>query len=94
MKYVKYSINELMAVSEDDFISALFEHTQNRPFSKEITDENEKIDSWEDCLSFLCVDVTDDTRILDCTMVLHVLHDHNMLSLDDSSYSNILRIMV
>ncbi len=53
MKYVKYSINELMAVSEDDFISALFEHTQNRPFSKEITDENEKIDSWEDCLSFL-----------------------------------------
>ncbi len=43
---------------------------------------------------FLCVDVTDDTRILDCTMVLHVLHDHNMLSLDDSSYSNILRIMV
>lgn len=45
-------------------------------------------------IPLMCVDVTDDTRILDCTMVLHVLHDHNMLSLDDSSYSNILRIMV
>lgn len=42
----------------------------------------------------MCVDVTDDTRILDCTMILHGLHDYNMLSLDDSSYSNILRIMV
>ena len=45
-------------------------------------------------LRFLCVDVTNDTRILGCTMILHGLHDYNILSLDDSSYSHFLRIMV
>lgn len=53
MRYVKYTIGELMTISEQEFISALFEHTENRNISAATSDDEEKIKSWKDCLDFL-----------------------------------------
>ena len=53
MRYVKYTINELMNITEADFVSALFEHTENRRVAEATHDDEAKIESWRDCLEFL-----------------------------------------
>ena len=53
MKYVKYKIEELVHINEYDFLSALFLHTEKRALQDRNVDDEEKINSWKDCLSFL-----------------------------------------
>lgn len=53
MRYVQYSVKELMEVKEDDFIKALYLHTE-KTSSFEVRHRNkEKEDSWKDCRLFL-----------------------------------------
>ncbi|GKU31434.1 DUF2075 domain-containing protein [Clostridium folliculivorans] len=52
MRYVKYTIKDLLNIKEEDFLSALFLHTENRMLDEQTSDEKDKIDSWRDCLSF------------------------------------------
>lgn len=53
MKYVKYKIEELVHINEYDFLSALFLHTEKRALQDRNVEDEEKINSWKDCLSFL-----------------------------------------
>ena len=53
MRYVKYKIEELLHIKEYDFLSALFLHTEKRALQDNNADDEEKINSWKDCLSFI-----------------------------------------
>ena len=53
MRYVKYKIEELLHIKEYDFLSALFLHTEKRALQDKNADDEEKINSWKDCLSFI-----------------------------------------
>ena len=53
MRYVKYKIRELLDIKEYDFLSALFLHTEKRDLQERNVDDEAKINSWKNCLSFL-----------------------------------------
>lgn len=53
MRYVSYTIKQIAEISEEDFVKALFEHTENRTMNEVSLVDQEKINSWKDCLFFL-----------------------------------------
>lgn len=53
MCYIRYTMQQLSSISEEAFIEALFEHTENKSIEKATEKEKDKIDSWIDCLLFL-----------------------------------------
>ncbi|OBW94133.1 DNA/RNA helicase domain-containing protein [Gallibacterium salpingitidis] len=52
MRYVKYSVAELLQVTENEFLTTLFWHTERKTLSERSLDDEDKINSWRDCLYF------------------------------------------
>lgn len=60
MRYVKYTLNQLNTLNDKEFVSTLFQHTENKSLKEAVEDDKEKIASWKDCLKFIKRFVSED----------------------------------
>jgi 8-oxo-dGTP diphosphatase len=54
LKYVKYTIASLLTITEEEFVKALYEHTEHKPYDSSANNvKKEKIESWRNCVTYL-----------------------------------------